>query len=176
LLLTWTPAEQVPVEAKDHIEGAINFALDTLSPAKPETWAVVLDGFIGWIERFGVIPLPPIGSQERDKALGGIIKSYRDALALHDIPDDLLHEAFEKTIRTHEYRNLPLPAQIRKHVDDELMDRKRRFDKLNTASFMLKYRPIVESEPINRAKPTAEQKEMVRKINEITRQTLAKID
>lgn len=174
LLLTWTPAEQVPAEAKNHIEGAISFALESLHPARAETWAVVLDGFIGWIERFGVIPLPPVDSPERSKVLGGIIKSYRDALG--DIPDDLLQEAFEKTIKLHEYRNLPLPAQVRKHIEDEFRDRKRRCDKLNTASFMLKHRPIVESEQIERVRPTDEQKEMVRKINDITRATLAKID
>jgi hypothetical protein len=174
LLLTWTPAEQVPAEAKNHIEGAKSFASNILQPAQREAWAVVLDDFIGWVERFGIVPLPAIGSPERSKVLGGIIKSYQDNL--QDLPEDLLHEAFKKTTMYHKFRNLPLPAEIRKYVEDELLDRKRRRDKLNTASFIMTYRPAVESEPIDRSRPTAEQKEMVKKINEITRATLAKID
>lgn len=132
-----------------------------------------MDGFLGWIERFGIIPLPPINSSERDTTLATIVSDYRNAL--HDLPDDLLREAFEKTIKNHAFRNLPLYAEVRGYVDDELRDRKRRFDKLNSAAFILKYRPNVEREPPQRIPPTPEQKEMVKRINDLTRATLDKI-
>ena len=50
-----------------------------------------------------------------------------------------------------------------------MRDRKRRFDKLNSAKFMLKYRPVVESQPIERKPPTKEEKEMVKRLAEQAR-------
>jgi hypothetical protein len=172
-LLKWTPAEQVPPEVIPHLDQDIEFALSLIQPAGVEAWAVVMDGFLGWIERFGVIQLHPIGSPERDKTLSAIVSDYRNAL--NDIPDDLLKEAFDKTIKHHAYRNLPMFAEVRAHVSDELMDRKRRYDKLNTAKTMLQYRPVVEAPPIDQGPRTDEEKEMVRRINEITRAHLQKI-
>lgn len=173
LVLRWTPAEQVPTEIIPRIDHHIEFAHSLIQPAQPKTWAVVMEDFIGWIERFGIIPLAPIGSMERDKSLSAIVADYRKAL--HDIPDDLLKEAFERTIQNHRFRNLPLYAEVRQYVDDELRDRKRRFDKLNSAKFMLKYRPVVESQPIERKPPTQEEKEMVKRLAEQARANLQKI-
>jgi hypothetical protein len=173
LLLRWSPAEQVPSEVIPQLPELIAFAHQSIQPAMPETWAIVMDGFIRWIERFGVVALAPKDTKERREYIAGLVSDYRNAL--HDIPDDLLQEAFEKTIQNHRYRNLPLFGDIRAYVDDELRDRKRRFDKLNTAKFMLSYRPVVESPPIDRKPPTKEEKEMVRRINEVTRANLQKI-
>jgi len=173
LLLRWTPAEQVPSEVIPHLDQNIEVAWSLIQPAEPMTWAVVMDDFIGWIERFGIVPLHAIGSPERDRTVSAIVADYRNAL--HDIPDDLLKEAFEKTIQNHRFRNLPLYAEVRQYVDDELRDRKRRFDKLNSAKFMLKYRPVIESQPIERKPHTKEEKEMVKRLAEQARANLQKI-
>ena len=132
-----------------------------------------MDGFIGWIERFGITPLHPIGSKEREDAIRGIVNDYRNAL--YDLPADLLKEAFAKAIQNHAYRNLPLFAEVRGYVEHELRDRKRRLDKLNTAKFMLSYRPVVEADATERKPPSARDKAMVEAINQVTRANLQKI-
>lgn len=168
--MTWTPAEQVPTNIIPHIQSNLEVGLALIEPAPPQTWAVVMDGFLGWIERFSVIPLHPVGSDARNKTLAAIVNDYRTALS--DIPSDLLDEAFKKVIATHGYRNLPLPADVRKHVEFEFRDRKVRVDKLNTAAFILKYRPAVEGETERRGPKTEEEKAQVDKIMEQIRKKL----
>lgn len=173
LLLKWTTAEQVPAEVIPHLEKVRDYAFNAIQPAQREAWAIIMDEFIGWIERFGIVPLDPPNSNERKAWVGALVGDYRKSL--HDLPDDLLIEAFRKTIAVHSYRNLPLPGEVRKRVESELNERRLRFYKINTASDMLKYRPHVETTPENRGPRTPEEIEMVSKLAAEARAHLKKV-
>ena len=144
-----------------------------IEPASGKEWALVMDSFIGWIERFGITPLPPVGSDERDETLAAIVRDY--STALQDLPGDLLKEAFARTIANHKWRNLPLFAEVRGYVEYELKERKHRFDKINTARFMLRHRPHVEEAPRERERLTDEQRAQVDAIMKTIRGNLQRV-
>lgn len=73
MLLRWTPAEQVPSEVIPHLDQNIEIAQHLIQPAEDKAWAVVMYDFIGWIERFGIVALDPVGSEARKKALSTIV-------------------------------------------------------------------------------------------------------
>lgn len=92
-----------------------------------------MDRLIGWIERYGVIPLPE-RPDERRAALRDIVAGYRDDLS--DLPDDLLLAAVERTVRAHKYRTLPMPADIRQHADSAMRERTTLLNRLRTAEMI----------------------------------------
>lgn len=79
--------------------------------------AVALGELVDWIEGFGVIALPDDPTERREK-VGRIAGRYAENLS--DLPSDLLVQAIRSTINAHRFRNLPLPADIRATVAEEL--------------------------------------------------------
>lgn len=89
-----------------------------------------MDALVQWVERFGVVPLSDASAQRKTQ-IADIVRGYRAALS--DLPSDVLLRAVLDTTRTHRYRNLPLPADIRTHADAELRARQTRLLRLKTA-------------------------------------------
>lgn len=83
-----------------------------MAPATIEQLAVELDKLRAFAQAFGI----------PDRTLGDAAAIYRDTLG--DLPPDLLADAMRAALTRHEgYRRLPLPAEIRKHVSEELTQR-----------------------------------------------------
>lgn len=166
--MAWTPAEPVPGDIAPHLDSCVTVAKKMLLPADQQAWAVSMDRLLSWVERYGIIPLPS-GNDERSKKaradrLQDIALGYREDLP--DIPGDLLYEAVNRLVGEHHFRLLPLPGDIRKAVNTEWDERKRRLDKLQTARFMNTYRPQVQEPAGPRRKPTPEEIALVSKLKD----------
>lgn len=122
-LASWKPSDTLPAKAKGEVEAALPALQHALVPSTAKQFAVAMDGFVDWLEAFGVSALPPPGP-EREARLGKIVGLLREDLA--DLPPDLLVEALRRTRRNHRFRTIPLPADIRDQVKDEWSRRKAR--------------------------------------------------
>ncbi len=91
-------------------------------PASLEAFMIAMDQLFAWAELTGLTP---------DVAAATAL--YRETLA--DLPADLLVTAIGRTIQTHQYHNLPKPADIRKQVAEDMA---RRRSMLNAARSSLK--------------------------------------
>jgi hypothetical protein len=90
-----------------------------------------------WLTQFGILALPA-GDDAKEEMLSNIASSYQDALG--DLPSDLLISAIDQTIKTHKFRNLPLPGDIRELVSAELSERRALSTKIKTADFFVRTR------------------------------------
>lgn len=122
-LVSWKPSDTLPATARGEVEAALPSLQAALAPSTAKQFAVAMDGFVDWLEAFGVSALPPPGP-EREARLGKIVGLLREDLA--DLPPDLLVEALRRTRRNHRFRTIPLPADIRDQVKDEWNRRKAR--------------------------------------------------
>ena len=132
-LTAWNPAEPLPEGAAEQLPALVAGAEAAIIPADVRAFAVAMDELAQWVERFGVIPLSE-NEAKRTAQIADVVRGY-DA-ALSDLPADLLLAAVRKTIATHRFRNLPLPADIRAHAEDELAERKARLLRLKTAAII----------------------------------------
>ncbi|PWC69129.1 hypothetical protein TSH7_01405 [Azospirillum sp. TSH7] len=101
-----------------------------VAPADVKAFAVAMDALVQWVEVFGVIPLPA-DPDKREAQIGAIVAGYRAPLA--DLPADVLVNAVRATIANHQFRTLPMPADIRKYAEAELRERQARMLRLKTA-------------------------------------------
>ncbi len=120
-LTSWKPSDTLPATARAEIEASLPALRRALAPATAKEFMVAMDGYVDWLEAFGVAALPPPGP-EREKRLETVIGLMREDLA--DLPADLLAEALRRIRRNHRFRNLPLPADIRDQVKAEWARRK----------------------------------------------------
>ena len=116
-LASWRALDTLPNEARVRVAAAIPALEAALEPATVQAAAVALEPLISLIDRYGLVALPA-DQDGREEALGRIARGYRDDLA--DLPSDLLVLAVQRIVRTHRYRNLPLPAEFRRAVAEEL--------------------------------------------------------
>lgn len=130
-LTAWTPSEPVPSEARDQLPLLVASAESALAPADIQGFAVAMDTLVQWLERFGVVAFFEDAAQRKSQ-IADIVRGYREALA--DLPSDVLMRAVADTTRSHRYRNLPLPADIRAHAETELRERQNRLLRLKTAA------------------------------------------
>lgn len=89
-------------------------------PADPRALAVALGELSSWVEDFGIVALPE-DAEERRAKLTRICARYAEHLS--DMPSDLVVAAVRATVRTHRFRNLPLPGDIRAIAAAELANR-----------------------------------------------------
>ncbi|WP_376956337.1 hypothetical protein ABNQ39_00045 (plasmid) [Azospirillum sp. A26] len=108
-------------------------AESALAPADVQQFAVSMDELMQWVERYGVIPLDANPARRRAQ-IADTVRGY-DA-ALSDLPADILLNAVRETIRTHRYRTLPMPGDIRAFAETELRERQTRLLRLKTAAMI----------------------------------------
>jgi hypothetical protein len=102
-----------------------------------KAFVVSLDRLLAYVEQMGLVLLPTDEGKRADwmRATRNV---YYDACS--DMPEDLFDQAVTMTIKTHQYRNLPLPGDIRAKVEAELSDRKFLSTKIKTADFFVRTR------------------------------------
>ncbi len=149
LLHGWSPEQPVPADAIPLLPKAIEAYSHAVQPADKKAWLVIMDRFLNWIERFGVVPVP-MEPTERNRWRMDLIFDYRDALA--DLPADLLEQAIKQVMATARYRVLPMPGDVRAIVADELRKRQDQLNRLTTAQILSKRAP----DPQFRTVPTQE--------------------
>ncbi len=120
-LASWRALNTLPAETRGQVAAAIPALEAALAPATVQAAAVGLEPLIRLIDRYGLVPLPT-DPDDREAELGRIARMYREDLA--DLPSDLLVLAVQRVVTTHRYRNLPLPAEFRKAVAEELARRR----------------------------------------------------
>ena len=131
--------DTLPADYRSKIAEHLPKVRATLEPASAEAFAVAMDGFVGWIEAFGVIPLPPADSPERLARIGLIAARYREHLA--DLPADLVELAFKRVMAAATFSKLPLPGEVRKAVAAELAERKVALHRLEAAHRFGRFAP-----------------------------------
>jgi hypothetical protein len=131
-LLNWTTSEPVPTELVAYLPEALEASRISLIPAGPKSHGAAMHKLLMWLSQFGILALPA-GEEAREEMMATIASSYQDALG--DLPSDLLISAIDQTIRTHKFRNLPLPGDIRELVSVELSERKALSTKIKTAVY-----------------------------------------
>jgi hypothetical protein len=131
-LLTWTTSEPVPTELIAKLPAALAASERSLKPMSRKSFVVILDGLFAYVEQMGLVPLPTDDGR-RIEWLRDTRNIYYDACG--DMPEDLFEQAVKQTIKTHQYRNLPLPGDIRAKVAVELSERKFLDAKIKTAAF-----------------------------------------
>ena len=85
---------------------------------------------MAWAETFGLVALPANGAK-RQAAYAAIASGYHEAIS--DLPGDLALKAVAHIKRTHRFRNLPLPADIRAAVANDLALRMLTLKRLESA-------------------------------------------
>jgi hypothetical protein len=136
-LLNWTTSEPVPAELAAYLPEALEASRISLIPAGPKGHGAAMKKLLTWLSQFGILALPA-GDEEREEMMANIASSYQDALG--DLPSDLLISAIDQTIKTHKFRNLPLPGDIREKVEVELSERKALSTKIKSADFFTRLR------------------------------------
>ena len=106
----WT--DYVTTQAKALVKELIPAMEQSLQPASGETMGAMLEKLFNFSEHLGKAP----ANLNEATAIW--------ATALHDIPDDLLVEAMEQTIKYHKFNTIPTPGEIREHVERKLIQRK----------------------------------------------------
>ena len=108
----WTPADQVPANlTRDLLAVAVDQQAAIMAPAPMRSFAVVIEKLISFAATFGVQIANPKAA----------VEFYREALG--DLPEDLLATAVRATMSSWVYQSLPKPAEIRRHVSEELSRR-----------------------------------------------------
>jgi hypothetical protein len=143
----WKPSEPLPAKYRGRIEQALPIAERALQPASPEAFAVAMAELFDWIEDFGVIPLPA-DPEARGAKLERLTERYQATIG--DLPDDLLITAIKRTTMAAVFRVLPLPGEIRKHVEAEIAQRRLALVQLRAAARFGRFEapPLSESERI----------------------------
>lgn len=132
-LTAWTPAEPLPPEVRGQLPVLVASAESSLVPADVQQFAVSMDELMQWVERYGVIPLDTNPARRRAQ-IADVVRGYDAALA--DLPADILLSAIRETIRTHKFRTLPMPGDIRAFAETELRERQTRLLRLKTAAMI----------------------------------------
>lgn len=93
------------------VEVALEVANERMKPCDPKTFAVLMKNFLTWAQGFGV--------KVHDASV--ITASYRAKL---DLPADLMAVAVDRAMGEWKWGNrLPLPAELKGFVSDELAER-----------------------------------------------------
>ncbi|WP_425407573.1 hypothetical protein [Hwanghaeella sp.] len=121
----------------------------TLQPCGAEALAVCLKELTDWIDTFQSVP------PEKRKAA---IKHYGDVL--REIPSDLAYEAVQRVKRNYRYPSLPKPGDLKAAISDDLLQRRRERNVLQSAVLTGRERP----RPSRRTQPTEEQQARVREM------------
>jgi hypothetical protein len=128
-LMSWKATDNLPAETREAAAMHLQALEQAVQPASARAAAVALEPLISLIDRYGIIPLPS-DAEARETELSRIARGYRQDLA--DLPSDLLALAVRRIVRTHQYRNLPLPAEIRKAVAEEFIYRRAALGRLDS--------------------------------------------
>lgn len=119
---SWDLAESLPSHVKPQaIDTAIGEHRQALTPATPQEFAAVVGKAMEWASAFGITVVNP---QQ-------VTAQYRDALA--DLPIDLLHAGFQRIKHDWQWRNMPLPGQIREQIEEAHALRQRELSRLEFA-------------------------------------------
>lgn len=119
-LVNWNAMATYSMSANAELKRDLFLFEAMVEPANARAFAVALAKLMEWIVRYGIVPLPDDPEQRRHR-LRAITEGYRADLA--SLPVDLLLASVDHVIRTHNYRNLPLPAAFLEHASRKLMRR-----------------------------------------------------
>lgn len=114
LLASWSPADPVPADLTQERTAALIVAQRaSLAPTEAKAFAVLIERLFAFARTFG------IANPDAAEAT----RFYRDTLG--DLPPDLLERAIATICRDWKWgHKLPLPADVRAAVVDELVRRK----------------------------------------------------
>lgn len=118
----WDLQEPVPNRISPRaLESAIEEHRRALNPSTVQEFGAVVGKAMEWAAAFGITVAEP----------RQVTAQYREALA--DLPIDLLVTAFRRTQADWQWRNMPLPGQIREHVEELYTQRVRELARLEYA-------------------------------------------
>lgn len=130
-LASWNPNpdDSLPPEIVAALPALRTEARSVMAPASAREFLVALDLLWKFARTFGIKATP----EEVEEAT----QAYRASLA--DLPLDLLAEAIQRTKAAWTYRNLPLPAEIRAHISDQLTRRRLIANRLRLAEMYARW-------------------------------------
>jgi hypothetical protein len=135
--------ELIPASEAPHVGPALAKVRAALRPASAEQLAVELARLFEWARTFGIEFSNHAAARQFQK--------------LGDLPADLLAAAIDRTIQEHAYgMRLPMIAEIRKRVDEDLKGRHRLAHRLSRLDYAVK-RGDVERPKVKRVPMTPEQ-------------------
>jgi hypothetical protein len=120
----------LPAEYRGLLPEALRMAEMSLVPVSNADFFDAIGAFLDWCDLLGLRPFPE-DEQERSKLMSRLALAYYQTLS--DLPPDLLVIALAKIQHEHRWRNLPMPADIRGAVAEDLENRQRIRRRLQTA-------------------------------------------
>jgi hypothetical protein len=146
--LPWIPSfnatDPVPESAVAKLPEAVRVAEAACASASPQALAVAVARLVTWASRSGLYRFSP-DPEEAKREVAGISQDFRDGLS--DLPDDLLEQAVVGILRKQGFRNLPLAADIREPVLEELSRRREIQRRVRSAEFVALKLRRVEPDP-----------------------------
>lgn len=126
----WQVSSPLPAEYQGLLPEALRMAESSLVPVSNADFFDAIGTFLDWCDLLGLRSFPE-DQQERAKLMSRLALAYYQTLS--DLPPDLLVIALAKIQHEHRWRNLPLPADIRAAVAEDLENRQRIRRRLKTA-------------------------------------------
>lgn len=146
--LPWIPSfsatDAVPESAVAKLPEAVRVVEAACASASPQALAVAVARLVTWASRSGLYRFSP-DPEEAKREVAGISQDFRDGLS--DLPDDLLEQAVVGILRKQGFRNLPLAADIREPVTEELSRRREVQRRVRSAEFVALKLGRVEPDP-----------------------------
>lgn len=126
----WHPAERLPAAYREILPDGLTQVERSLVPVGNVECFAELGEMVEWADMFGLLKLPD-DERERAKKSAVLCRMYWESLG--DLPADLLTLALKRTRSGHGYSKLPLPADIRGYITEELCRRQLMAMRLATA-------------------------------------------
>jgi hypothetical protein len=126
----WKPADALPAEYRAALAPALEEVNRSLLPVSNRECFAQLGELLVWADMFGLVKMPD-EKRELTQKTAALCRMYWESLG--DLPADLLTLALRRTRNGHAYSKLPLPADIRGYITEELCRRQLMAMRLKTA-------------------------------------------